>query len=127
MTFHGNRFTAIPLSGTLQKDASGSLHGLAIALAAPGHWQPWGRFFEAVRTGEPQTVPALGVYLWDYYKQEPEEGVLFTRAMHGFTSGIVQEVVRALGQYRLLFGDAGPRLKYASIGANLALIQAVAI
>ena len=51
VTFHGTRFTATPLLGTLQKDAPGSLHSLAIALAAPGHWQPWGRFFEAIRTG----------------------------------------------------------------------------
>jgi hypothetical protein len=41
-------------------------------------------------------VPALGAELWDYYAQTPEEGAAFTQAMHGFTSGIVQEVARVI-------------------------------
>jgi hypothetical protein len=93
VTFDGTRFEATPLLGTLRKDAPGSLHSLAMAFAAPGHWRPWGRFLEAVRTRRPQTAPALGVDLWDYYEQEPEEGATFTRAMHGLSSGIIQEIV----------------------------------
>jgi len=122
VTFHGTRFTATPLLGTLQKDAPGSLHSLAIALSAPGHWQPWGRFLEAIRTGEPQTVPALGLNLWDYYEQEPEEGVLFTRAMHGFTSGIVKEVVRVLdtstAKLAVDVGGASGTLVHGLMAAN---------
>jgi hypothetical protein len=49
-----------------------------------------------VRSGESQTVPALGGKIWDYYAQKPEESAAFTKAMHGFTSGIVQEVARVV-------------------------------
>jgi SAM-dependent methyltransferase len=49
---------------------------------------------DAMRTGQPQTVPALGATIWNYYAQQPEEGAAFTNAMHGFTSGVAQEVAR---------------------------------
>jgi SAM-dependent methyltransferase len=88
----GLRFRATPLLGTLRKNVPGSLNSLAIAWSAPGHWRPWGRFLDTMRTGRPQTVPALGAAIWDYYAQQPEEGAAFTNAMHGFTSGVAQEV-----------------------------------
>jgi hypothetical protein len=87
-------FNATPLLSTLRSNVPGSLRGLAQAWSAPGHWQSWGRFPEAVRTGESQTVPALGAPIWDYYAQQPEEGATFTDAMHGFTAGVAQEVTR---------------------------------
>lgn len=96
VTFDGLMFSATSLLGTLRTDVPGSLHGFAIAWSAPGHWLSWGRFLDAVRTGESQTVPALGAEIWDYYGQKPEEGAAFTHAMHGFTSGIAQEVARVV-------------------------------
>ncbi|MBV8485580.1 MAG: methyltransferase [Verrucomicrobia bacterium] len=96
VTYDGNRFTATPLLGTLRSDVPGSLRSLAIAWAAPGHWQPWGRFTSALKTGEPQTFSTLGASAWDYYKQQPAEGAAFTRAMQGLTSGLVNDVVQVL-------------------------------
>src|SRR6267143_6996344 len=90
----GLTFGATPLLGTLRTNVPGSLHSLAIAWSAPGHWLPWGRFLDAMRTGQPQTVPALGAPIFDYYAKQPEEGAAFTNAMHGFTSGVAQEVAR---------------------------------
>jgi SAM-dependent methyltransferase len=89
-------FSATPLLATLQRNVPGSLHSLAIAWSAPGFWLSWGRFLDAVRTGESQTVPALSAKLWDYYAQKSEEGAAFTQAMHDFTSGIAQEVARVV-------------------------------
>jgi hypothetical protein len=83
---NGLTFSATPLLGTLRTNVPGSLHSIAIAWSAPGHWLPWGRFPDVVRTGESQTVPALGATIWDYYAQQPEEGAVFTAAMHGFAS-----------------------------------------
>jgi hypothetical protein len=91
--YDGKKFTATPLLGTLQSDVPGSLHGLAIALTSPGFWQPWGRFTDAIRTNTPQTFSTLGIGIWEYYKEHPEEGAAFTRATHGLTSRIVEEVV----------------------------------
>jgi hypothetical protein len=88
VTFDGLTFTATPLLGTLRADVPGSLRSYAIIYSAPGFWLPWGRFLEALRTGESQTVQALGAETWDYHVQNPEEGAAFTKAMHGFTSGI---------------------------------------
>jgi Dimerisation domain len=99
VTFDGLTFSATPLLGTLRANVPGSLHSLAIAFSAPGHWLSWGRFPQAVRTGESQTVPALGTKLWDYYAQNPEEGGAFTSAMQGFTSGIAQEVARVVDTF----------------------------
>ena len=47
-----------------------------------------------MRTGQWQTVPALGAAIWDYYAQQPKEAAAFTNAMHGFTSGVAQDVTR---------------------------------
>ena len=43
------------LGEKLQSHAPGSMRDSAIALTAPGHWLPWGRLSEAVRTGRRQT------------------------------------------------------------------------
>ncbi len=85
-------FSATPLLSTLRSDVRGSLSSLAMAWAAPSVWLPTGRFADAVRTGERQTVPAIGAEFWDYFAQHPAEGAIFTSAMHGFTSGVAPEV-----------------------------------
>jgi hypothetical protein len=96
VTSDGLKFSATPLLGTLRANVPGSLHSLARAWSAPGHWLPWGRFVDSVRTGESQTLPALGATIWDYYAQKPEEGATFTHAMHGFTSGLAEEVAQVV-------------------------------
>jgi hypothetical protein len=115
-------FGATPLLGTLQKNVPGSLHSLAIAWSAPGHWLPWGRFLDAVRTGKTQTVPALGGKLWDYYGQNTEECAAFTGAMHGFTSGVAQEVARivdtSLTELAVDIGGASGTLVHTLMMAN---------
>jgi SAM-dependent methyltransferase len=93
-------FSSTPLLGTLRASVPGSLHSLAIAWSAPGHWLPWGRFSDAIRTGQPQTVPALGAAIWDYYAQQPEEAAAFTNAMHGLTSGVAMDVARLVDTSR---------------------------
>jgi O-methyltransferase domain len=94
VTFDGVTFSATRLLVTLRTDVLGSLRRYAITYTGPGHWLSWGRFLDAVRTGESQFAPALGAKMWDYYVQRPEEGAAFTHAMHGFTSGIAQEVAQ---------------------------------
>src|SRR5258708_15604299 len=79
-------FSATPLLSTLRSDVRGSLSSLAMAWAAPSTWLPTGRFADAVRTGERQTVPAIGAEFWDYFAQHPTEGAIFTSAMHGSIS-----------------------------------------
>jgi hypothetical protein len=119
---HGLTFSATPLLGTLRTNVPGSLHGYAKALSAPGQWLPWGRFLDAMRTGQPQTVPALGAALWDYYAQQPQEAAAFTNAMHGFTSGIVQDVTRLVdtstAKLAVDIGGASGTLVHSLMTAN---------
>jgi hypothetical protein len=118
----GLTFSATPLLGTLRTDVPGSLHSLAIAWSAPGHWLPWGRFVDAIRTSQPQTVPALGTTIWDYYAQQPEEAAVFTNAMHGFTSGVAQEVARLVdtstAKLAVDIGGASGTLVHSLMTAN---------
>jgi O-methyltransferase domain/Dimerisation domain len=122
VTSDGPKFNATPLLGTLRTNVPGSLHSLAIAWAAPGHWLPWGRFLDSLRTGQSQTVPALGANIWDYYAQKPEEGETFTHAMHGFTSGLAQEVARVVdtstAKVAVDIGGASGTLVHSLLMAN---------
>ena len=122
VTYDGTRFTATSLLGTLQREVPGSLLNLAIAWASPGHWQPWGRFTDALQTNATQTFPTLGASVWDYYKEQPEEGAIFTQAMHGFTSGIVEEAVRAIDTSKVKLaadiGGASGTLVHGLMAAN---------
>src|SRR5205085_12496512 len=47
------RFGLTPLGETLRSDAPGSVRNFAITETAFGHWAPWGRLLESVRTGRP--------------------------------------------------------------------------
>jgi hypothetical protein len=122
VTSDGPKFNATPLLGTLRSNVPGSLHSLAIAWSAPGHWLPWGRFLDSVRTGESQTVPTLGANIWGYYAQKPEEGATFTHAMHGFTSGIAEEVARVVdtstAKLAVDIGGASGTLVHSLLVAN---------
>jgi len=122
VTSDGLEFSGTPLLGTLRANVPGSLHSLAIAWSAQGHWLPWGKFLDSVRTGESQTVPALGANIWDYYAQKPEEGATFTHAMHGFTSGLAQEVARVVdtstAKVAVDIGGASGTLVHSLLMAN---------
>jgi hypothetical protein len=89
------RFRATPLIRTLA-DGPNSWRPLAMALTAPGHWQPWGQFADAVRTGRPQILPTLGADIFRYYNQHPAEQALFSQAMTSFTTLIAQEAIRLI-------------------------------
>jgi len=84
----GDSFDGTPLLATLADGAQGSLRGLALALAEPGHWLPWGRLEEAVRTGTEQTTWVFGRNLWDYYRDTPVEAAHFSEAMSGMTAAV---------------------------------------
>lgn len=94
--YSDGRYLATPRLDTLREDAPISLKAMAIAQGAPGHWLPWGRFPEAVMTGEAQSKATLGDAHFDYYARSPEEATQFAKGMQG-TSEIVQgEIVRLL-------------------------------
>lgn len=91
-----SRFAATPLLDTLRKDNPQGLLGFALTFPAPGHWLPWGRFTEAVRTGQSQAIAALGMDVWNYFATQPVEGAAFISAMTNATAGVAEEAARAI-------------------------------
>jgi SAM-dependent methyltransferase len=87
-------FGLTPLGETLRSDVPGSVRNFAITETAPGHWLPWGRLSESVRTGQPMAREALGVELFDWYAQNPEEAGYFTAAMGNLSALAASELVR---------------------------------
>lgn len=87
-------FGLTPLGETLRSDAPGSVRNFAITETAPGHWLPWGRLLESVKTGQPMARAALGMDLFDWYAQDPEEAGFFNAAMGNLSALAAGELVR---------------------------------
>ena len=87
-------FALTPLGECLRRDVPGSLADFLIAETAPGHWLPWGRLAEAVKRGEAIASETLGIPVWDYYSQHPEEGLAFARGLGNLSALVSQDVVR---------------------------------
>jgi O-methyltransferase domain/Dimerisation domain len=89
-----DRFALTPLGACLATDARPvSLRDFAIAATMPGHWLPCGRLFDAVMTGCSAVSTTLGMGLWDYYRENPEEEATFARSMGNLSAIITTEVV----------------------------------
>ncbi len=88
------RFALTSTGDLLRGDLPMSFRGFIAAETAPGHWLPWGRLDEAVRTGQRQTATTLGMEVWDYYGKNPEEGKWFSQGMTGLSMLVISEVLR---------------------------------
>ena len=87
-------FGLTPLGETLRSDVPGSLRSFAITETAPGHWLPWGRMPESVRSGRPMAQEALGMDLFAWYAQSPEEAGYFNAAMGNLSGLAAGELLR---------------------------------
>ncbi len=88
VTVTEERFSPTSLLNTLRQDSPVSLAGWATIMGSPGAWLPWGRFVEAIKTGERQTLPALGKEYFDYLGGAPAEAKAFTVGMGGISASI---------------------------------------
>ena len=80
----------------LREDVPMSLKYWAIGLAGPGHWGPWGRLPEAVKTGAAQSTTALGRSLFEHFAANPQEAADFMRFMQAGSESVQAEVLRLL-------------------------------
>jgi SAM-dependent methyltransferase len=87
-------FALTPLGDTLRSDSPDSVRNFAITETAPGHWLPWGRLHESVRTGQPMARQALGMNLFDWYAKNPDEAGYFSAAMGNLSALAASELVR---------------------------------
>lgn len=112
------RFSTTPLGETLRTGVPGSMHDMAIAQTAPGHWLPYGQLAEAVRTGAPRAKSALGRDLFEHYAANPDEGRAFDGAMADFSSALAPALAAAV--------ELPPKARVADVGGSLgALLGAV--
>ena len=88
------RFALTPAGECLRSDAPNSVRDFIIAETAPGHWLPWGRLYDAVKAGKSLAADILGMPVWEYYKQNQEEGLSFARGMGNLSAIVSQEVTR---------------------------------
>src|SRR6185369_7074221 len=87
-------FALTPVGECIRSDSPGTIRDLLIAETAPGHWLPWGRLYDAVKSGRSPASEALGVDAWDFYKQNPEEGLSFARGMGNLSALVAMDVAR---------------------------------
>jgi hypothetical protein len=113
-----SRFVGTPLLDTLRKDNPLNVRGMAMSFPAPGQWLPWGRFPDAVKTGQYQAESALGMGLWDYFAVHHAEGAAFSQSMTSLTSMVAAETARVIDTSAVkLVADIG--------GAEGAMIHAM--
>lgn len=116
------RFSTTPLGDTLRSGVPGSMRDMAVAETAPGHWLPWGKLADAVRTGERRTPSVLGKEIWDHYAANPDEGRAFDLAMSGFSSllapGIAGSIDVPAGARIADVGGSQGELLTALLGAH---------
>ena len=85
------KFSTTALLDTLRAGAEGSLRGAALLIPASGHWLPWGRLSDAVKTGSPQAVAALGQDAWAHLAQHPDELAAFADTMKSVSTAFNRE------------------------------------
>jgi predicted O-methyltransferase YrrM len=79
-------FALTPAGTLLRSHVPGSMRALMDAETAPGHWLPWGRLDECLKTGLSSARSALGMDPWKYYAAHPEEARAFSEGMTGLSS-----------------------------------------
>jgi hypothetical protein len=104
------RISNTPLGETLRANVPGSMHAMAKALTMPGHWLPWGKLADAVRTGENQASATLGSDLFGYYTAHASEEAVFDQAMSNF-SGLLAPGIAAAVQLQ-------PGARVADVGGS---------
>src|SRR5258708_5867938 len=75
------KFGPTELSDVLTLDSPVSVKKFVEVLGANWFCKTWAGFYDAVRTGEPQTRNQIGMEFWDYLKANPTEMQNFGEAM----------------------------------------------
>jgi hypothetical protein len=112
------RFELTELGEGLRSDVPRSVHGWALMIGRPVHWNTWSSLVESIRTGENTFRIAHGTDIWSYRAQRPEEQAIFDGAMISMTGVVDDAVLDAydFGRFNEVVDVAGGR------GALLAAI-----
>ncbi|MDF0666866.1 MAG: methyltransferase [Nitrospira sp.] len=78
------RFMLTTLGAALKTGAPGSARAAILTLASPIMTQGWGRLLESVQSGKPGLEQAMGMPIFEWLAQHPEEASLFSETMVSF-------------------------------------------
>ncbi|MDD7938999.1 methyltransferase [Actinomycetospora lutea] len=114
------RFALTAMGEYLRRDHPLSVDPAARMFGADDEWRAWGDLPHTVRTGETAAEHALGMDVWEYRRQHPEQGELFDAAMRTFSRADSARLVvgHDFGRYGCL-ADVG-----GGTGAVLAAVLA---
>ena len=119
LTYEGEgKFGLTPMGALLRADEPGSLRDMALVQGAYAHWRTWELLPQAVRQGKAQAHAALGMDLFAYFAQNPDEGALFAASMSNASGHIVEDVLATVD-----VSGVGTAVDVG--GANGALVQAM--
>jgi tRNA A58 N-methylase Trm61 len=116
------RFRLAPLAESLQTDAPGSLHPLAILYGDDWHYRAYGPLLHSIMTGKSAFEHVHGQPFFEYLNEHPDAGEIFNQAMTAYSE---QEIAAILGVYEFScvsrvvdVGGGHGRLIAAILGAN---------
>ena len=80
-------FGLTELGATLKKDAPGSARSTVLTMASPWAWGSFGALDYSLSTGMPAIDKVLGMGLFEYLAQHPDEAARFSESMVGIHGG----------------------------------------
>jgi hypothetical protein len=103
------RFSLTSMGELLRSDVPASVGALARFFGRDYHWRAWERLLYSVATGENASRAALGVDVWGYREQNPEENAIFNAAMAALSqAGAAREMAAYdFGRHRIIADIAG--------------------
>jgi hypothetical protein len=87
------RFSLAPMGRCLCSDAERPVGPYAAFVGRPHHWQAWGDLLHSTLTGENAFRHVHGVGVWDYLADNPDEEMIFDRAMTGNSRGVAERIM----------------------------------
>jgi hypothetical protein len=75
------------LGATLKKNAPGGARSTVLTMASPWAWRSFGALEYSLSTGKPAVDKVLGMSLFDYLAEHPEEAAQFSESMVGIHGG----------------------------------------
>ena len=90
-----HQFALTPLGEALQTGAPGSAHPTILTFAGDWWWRGCEQLLYSVETGKSAFERSLGMPIFDWLAQNPEEASLFSQTMIGVNWGEPKEVAAA--------------------------------
>jgi ubiquinone/menaquinone biosynthesis C-methylase UbiE len=87
------RFALTPLSQLLVTNAPGSLRWFVMSELGQEHYPAWGNLMHSVKTGEIAFDNFFGMDIWQYFKENPEDGAVFNDSMSGVTAAANEAIL----------------------------------